>query len=720
MGTSSSTLDVGRILFGMASSTQVTDEDVRVLLSTSLSDEDLQNAFPFPMLRVIRHYYTNNFALLLFRCIEVVAKAVASCSDSANRSYVDVHTFLNALRVMRRILPVAMEGGDTPCGCIGGISGSSIDCTACETPFLPLFWESYPGGHRTTFTKTFVQSFFIDGYACSDVHPDERLPVLPGQDSPLGKFLTRLLLECCFIRGLGLEAFDDPVKSNGDASQDALCLWYSGVGGKGAIVSVGAVREITHVIRYELLATMTVLLSYPLFLPLGTPDIIFTEPVLCPANASLLIALVASTINAIISYVPYGILPYTSHWVGKEEGVVCMGACFLSSVISYASASLSESQCNSESTNLEVTEIGLHTKMGDSVINFIRTLSMEDATCIIRGLWPIIGLKLYGKQTCLPDSQRCFTTQSEFVMLLWRLIDLSPECLQAFGREAATLKYLLPLVDYALNAVRSPQYAPHLQLVLFILMRASELGNFCLLCNTPFLETIPFNFDAFVGSYNDLIILAMCSFMLMPHKFIRPHNAMCSAVISNVVPLMTTMSCATAERLCTVFSSVAARCVTYEKVRLALPAAAETPAVINDQAAMVNVVEAVVSAMKRRPSGVDELVGAFALQKGLIDDVAAVFGSAVMKGKEEHVTFRTPLSSPFMIEALLGAVERNTEDGLAAVAVDALGSDVNVRRVNFSKETDRWAFVTHWYSMCMSFPPGTFGDKKSIRALRFS
>ncbi|AAZ13450.1 High-temperature-induced dauer-formation protein, putative [Trypanosoma equiperdum] len=747
MGTSGSTIDVARALRTMTSDVPISDGVLQLLLDTPLSHEELQRALPFHTLRTMRHCYTRNFALLLLKCVEVLANTAASCRSSNSKGQVvGVQPFLNALRVMRRILPIAMEDGGTPCEEVDGssaeVTGSSDNSKADGGDAVPMQASSKAlrdKRKRTAFTEMFVQSFFARGCVCNDEQPEETFPPLPGQSEPLGKFLVRLLLDCCFLEGLGAGVGTTPTETSGCTHSDVSLLWYSGVAGQRVAAESKAVTATTHAVRHELLGTLTVLLSYPLLLPPNTPDVFFTEVLLSPENASLLKPLVASTLNALLSYVPYGLLPYTSYWVGEEEDVVLMSARFLSSVICYPSAPVGNTGASCECDQLEDGSAASGVAVSQGARDFFRCLTREEATHIVHNLQNIVGLRLYAKRTYLPDSQRRFAASNESMMLLWRLIDLSPACSQAFGCEQVTLKYILPLVDYALDARRSPRLSSRLQLVLFILMRLTGSSSFCLQCNTPFRESIPFSFDTFVGTYNDLIVITLCYFLLMPHHSIRLLSPMCSAVISNMAPFVTTVSPVTAEKLSLVFTSVATRCLAYESVLSASSAAVENNVVVADEVTMVNVVETVCDVVQRRATGAAGLLSAFVPKRGLIENVAEVFGTRPNAekedGQQQHPSFHFTLTSPFMVNTLLAAVATANEaahraeceggDRLAAIQGTVLEDHTPrcqrtaVKRLDPSWDMEIWSFVNHWYSMYQYSAPGSYGDSKSIKMLRF-
>ncbi|KAH9597160.1 hypothetical protein LSM04_004118 [Trypanosoma melophagium] len=764
MGTSSSTLDVGKALHSLLEDSVIDNKVFSLLLETSLSNMELERGVPLSDLRTMRHFYTRNFAMLLFKCIEVIANIVATRHESKEITPVMAQGLQNAIRLLRRMLPIAMESGDT-------LSSEELEDSDEKTSLIQQpterqeeeVKEEYENTStervkerkvRTHFTSTFVQSFFVENLACDDNTPLQPLPQLPLADPnmPMAKFLGRLLVDCCFIRGLTLPNGSSPARpSKTHPFVDESLLWYTGVGGGSTTMGVNAT---THTLRHELLFTLTVFLSYPLHSSIGVRDTIFTEPLLNANDTPLFPTLIASALNALLSYVPFGLLPYSSHWVGPEELVVQMSAHFLCVVICYPGAPLRDdtqnphtSLTNETSDNREAKEnvsneknkeeskepdVLARSQVIHSGRELIRAITTEEARYIVVRLQPIIGLKLYSNRTYLPESQRSFTMQNEFMMLLWRLIDLSPECFSAFGRETEVLGYILPLVDYAINARRNPQYFPHLQLVLFVLLRLSEVRTFCVQCNTPFREYIPFEFDSFVGSYNDLIIIMLCSFMLTNNEMIRPLHATCSAVISNLAPFVTTISLLASSKLSHVFASVATRCLAYEAQSTTTNTAnpVNTTDAIIDQMVMLNIVESVASILEYHESGATPLIAAFIERKSLVTAVSDVF----LTSERDH--FLIPPTSTFLIATISAAIaaaetiveraQAAREDPVAAIRnttlVGALPTPhrIVVKRLNSTWQMEQWAIATNWSSLYSHTAPGTFGDKYSIKMLRFA
>ncbi|KAF8297052.1 putative High-temperature-induced dauer-formation protein [Trypanosoma cruzi] len=754
MGTSSSTLELGKAIRSLLVDTPVDDGIFNLLLNTALSKSELERALPFSTLRMMRHYYTRNFALLLFKCIEVVSQIRNASLESASDVQSASQGLQNALCLMRRIIPIAMEGGDTPCAAEEPVKrGAPPSNPPVEGANLPA-GEANDEKKRTLFTATFVRSFFEENLACNDAQPEQMLPFLPGQNTTLSKFVGRLLVDCCFIRGLTLAASSLPAKeSESHPCVDESLLWYPGVGGKQVEgSSTQPMNGTMHALRQELLYTLTALLSYPLFSPPGTRDTLFSEPLLNVDENPLLPTLVASTLNAILSYIPFGSIPYTSHWVGPEEMVVLMSSRFLSALICYPGALLDGStqtrhtkssegnDKNEPKENVEAKdrEDGTTTeqlnspplRIVHSARDLISAITPEEAKYIIERLKNTIGLKVYSNRTVLPDSQRCFITQDEFMMLLWRLIELSPECQLAFAQQPAALNYIVPFVDYALNAKRDPKYFPHLQLVLFLLLRLSETRAFCLQCNALFHERIPFEFDSFVGTYNDLLIIMLCSFILLRHELIRPLHVTCSAIISNIAPFMIKISPVTSEKLGLVFTSVSTRYLAYKALFASNEVILDDAEVKADQVVLLNIVEAVAGVLQYHEGAAATLLAAFIKHKSLVGEVSDIFLA------EGSNAFLVRLTSPFLIgtvrdaiTAVEGAVAAAEEAGIMDTVsvicktslVGALPTPhrIIVRRLYSNSSMEQWAMATTWSSLYMHTPPGTFGGSKSIKMLRF-
>ncbi|RNF07569.1 putative protein HID1 isoform 1 [Trypanosoma conorhini] len=755
MGTSSSTLEVGKALRSLLTDAPVDEGLIALLLSTALSNTEVERALPFSTLRLVRHYYTKNFALLLFKCIEAISQARSASLEPVADLQAVSRRLLTALCLLRRLLPIAMESGDTPCDEEEPVAAETPNANDAVTDVGPRRTEAGGKRRRTRFTASFVRSFFEENLACDEEQPTQLLLFLPGQNATLGKFLGRLLVDCCFIRGLTLPTAFAPAKPcESHPSVEESLLWYPGVGGmREQNTAPQVVGATTHAVRKELLYTLTVALALPLFSPPATRDTVFSEPLLNVDETPFLPTLVASTLNAILSYVPFGSMPYTSHWIGNEEDVVLMSARFLCAMICYPGAAVddpaqatnmtgpaeqehraavtaAETQGDAQEPPVLQPPSPQPKKIIHSARELICTLTPEEAKYVVVRLKNIIGLKLYSNRTFLPESQHCFLTQDDFMMLLWRLVELSPQCRVAFGQQPEAMEYIVPLVDYALDARRDPKYFPHLQLVLFILLRLSELRTFCLQCNAAFRERLPFEFESFVGSYNDLLIIMLCSFMLFRHEMICPLHVTCSSIISNLASFISDISPVTAERLSLVFTSVATRCLAYEASAASNAVLADNSEVTADQVVMLGVVGAVASVLQYHERAAATLLAAFVKRKSLVKEVSEVF---LAEGCNK---FRVQLTSPFLIDTIrdaIAAVEEAVAAAEAAGVVDTAAVIRNtslvgalptphrivVRRLYSTESMEQWAMATAWSSLYMYAPPGTFGERKSVKMLRF-
>ncbi|ESL10737.1 hypothetical protein TRSC58_01524 [Trypanosoma rangeli SC58] len=756
MGTSSSTLEVGKALRLLLTDAPVDNDSLALLLNTPLSDTEIERALPFSTLRLMRHYYTKSFALLLFKCIETVSLVRAASLESTADTQSVSQMLMNALCVLRRMLPIAMEGGDTPCDEGELAAADTPNASEVLTDANPLKVGEDAARRRTRFAASFVRFFFEENLACDEENPKQMLPFLPGQNATLSKFLGRLLVDCCFIRGLTLPASSAPATQCGShPNLDVSLLWYPGVGGMQEQRTVSRVVNVTtHALRHQLLYTLTAFLAYPLFSPPATRDTVFSEPLLNADETPLLPTLVASALNAILSYAPFGSMPYTSHWVGKEEEVVLMSARFLSALICYPGATVEgptqvqnttgleeqddhresnetvETRGGTSETSVEQPPSPQPLQIIHSARELICALTLEEAKYVVLHLKNIIGLKLYSNRTFLPESQHCFITQNEFMMLLWRLVELSPQCRIAFGQQPETVDYIVPLVDYALNARRDPNYFPHLQLVLFLLLRLSELRTFCLQCNAAFRERLPFEFEPFMGTYNDLLIIMLCSFILFRHEMICPLHVTCCAIISNLAPFVNSISPVSAEKLSLVFTLVATRCLAYEASLATNVTLADDAEVAADQDVMCGVVGSVASVLQYHEGAAATLLAAFMKRKSLVSEVSEVF----LVGRRDSLRVR--VTSPFLIDTIrdaITAVEEAVAASEAAGVTDTAAVIRNislvgvlptphrivVRRLYSTKAMEQWAMATTWSSLYMHTSPGTFGESKSIKMLRF-
>lgn len=204
-----------------------------------------------------------------------------------------------------------------------------------------------------------------------------------------------------------------------------------------------------------------------------------------------------------------------------------------------------------------------------SVRKLFCELTMAESSFIIENFQKLIGLRTYASQTYLPDSQKTLDSQDEFVLLLWRLIDLSPMVYQQFGLHPKALLYILPLMEYGLDVRKNVlKYFHHFQLVCFIFLKLSEQRHFCVQCNKILMETVPFHFPRVKpGSitYSEFIVLGICTFLDMKYATLTPTLSSCSVILANMGPYITLLNPVTATWLTNTFTLISSRCLRLQE-----------------------------------------------------------------------------------------------------------------------------------------------------------
>lgn len=623
---------------------------------------------------------------------------------------------------------------------------------------------SPPEALRTIATHHFTRLFFLEGKTCDDEHPDETFPPLPMQhptptERPitLSTFLVWSLVECCFIRGLTLPLSlvlpPTPRCSLLHPEVFMDLLWAPGLGDEDPFKAVAAPRAAipseVHTVRSALLQTLLSVLSSPLYHRLGTPDTMFMEPLISITYIPLMPTLAMSILNVMLSYVPFGILPYTSHFVGDEEQTIVLGARVLCATLCYTGIPLNSTGKQQAATIADpvapATVVGdevsfraddqrsiplrgpggasspgtisppegaselsrsshrdpnythqspSHSTGGPSSVqssfppefSFIHSvrktvhdLTIMEAKYVVDRLRDIVSLRSYAALTILPDSQRRFSSQDEFMMLLWKLLELSLNLNMQFTTNPLALQYLVPIMEYALDVRSNPHHVDHTQVALFIFTRLSETRGFCLLCNETFPVHVPFQFPRLpVGStLNDFLVTGMC--LLLECKgsaAMATFHVSCSVVIANIAPYITKLGQVPSVRLTASFSRAAHRCLRHTSHttgggHAAAPhsgppqhpltftsatgaskhvVTAQLTSATSAQLVMLNTCEAIASMLQYHEMGSKRLLVALVDHRNIIRRVGETF--LVTKSKVLDV----PHSMPLLVDVLDAAI----------------------------------------------------------------
>eukprot|EP00796_Vickermania_ingenoplastis_P011305 gene11305-7837_t len=436
----------------------------------------------------------------------------------------------------------------------------------------------------------------------------------------------------------------------------------------------------------------------------GFRDTIFMEPLISTTTVPLMPTLGVSLLNGVVQYIPFGAVPYSSYWGLEAETEVVAGARVLVAILSYVGSPLGltvtrprgggnkeQSGGEGQGSDGEVprrapvkvltgpgaprhtdpTTEQLESQQQESAggppapappraqfVHCLRKLffeiTMTEGKFIVEHFRHLIGLRTYAMQTYLPDSQRKIESQDELVLLLWKLLDLSPMVYQQFGYHPDALTYVVPLLHYALDVRFSTSaYLHHLQLTLFILLRLSELRPFCLQCNKVLTETIPFTFPRLppgVTTYNEVIMIAMCLLLEMKEASVVPLLTSCSIILANMTPYVTSVGALCATRLVNVFTVVSAKFLRLPTQcnAAASPTAAHGSVALQDayESIMLNVCEAIASLLQYNTLGSKCVVAALLQHRTTVRVLMELY----VYRRLRHIRIQTAL--PFLIVTL--------------------------------------------------------------------
>nr|CCC50039.1 conserved hypothetical protein [Trypanosoma vivax Y486] len=728
MGSSGSTLRAAGAFRSLLSESSADGDKILLLLEADIPSEDQQPVMPFALLRVMRHYYTKNFAKLFFSCVKAVAQIRTEVTNFPGECQDGVQKLLNALRLMRRMLPFSMESGDTCC-ILGTDQFTHGDGAG------PRCWngeESVSALHppldkaKTKFTETFVQSFFVQGRVCDESDPGQKLPMFSTGDMFLGKFLIRLLVDCCFTKGLGLPLREYPCEDSEHRPHvSEPLLWYPYLGECAAVSSSAPCSATIHIVRCELLSTIVTCLARPLFSPSCRRDTVFTEPLLSCEDVPLLPTLMASALNGLLSCSPHCLAARAGHLPNQESEVLLLCARFLCCVFCYPgfhSEGVAMDECR-----LEESTIGARTCSTNGAREFARLITPKEAHIIVLHLRHLFSMEHFAYQTASRGSPCHFAIQDECVMLLWRLIELSPECLNAFGRQSEVLCYVAPLVAYAMEAREDTRLYSRLQLVLFTLMRLTQFRSFSVLCNSPIAEDVSDILDGCVHTYSDLVIGSLCTLLLNSRVDIRPLHGMCTVVLSNMCPHVTSMSEATSEKFSLVLGNLASSYLGHRRIRSLSSGGLNGADATLLQVVLQNVLESIFAILHYQKNVATGFLVSLIRWKTLLDDIAEETPTG-----DDSILHQLPAATFLLkLRDILDSV------GDAPCHLQAPGSMLDpivlstqlrdrvqvpsstVKRFLPTQGLEEWTMKTYWASLYSRSAPGTMGDSASVKMFSF-
>lgn len=171
-------------------------------------------------------------------------------------------------------------------------------------------------------------------------------------------------------------------------------------------------------------------------------------------------------------------------------------------------------------------------------------LTLTEAKFVIDKLKSLIRLDVYAQLTYLPDSQHNLHIQDETMMILYKLLQLSPAMQVQFANSPSVMEYIIPLLHYGYKAVMTPYFINRLHVVLFILQQLSQVRGFVVLCNKSCKDAQPQPLPAIPAnaSYNDVIVLTLCNIIESERPQLRMVITQCTVILSNIAPFITSLT----------------------------------------------------------------------------------------------------------------------------------------------------------------------------------
>lgn len=358
---------------------------------------------------------------------------------------------------------------------------------------------------------------------------------------------------------------------------------------------------------------------------------------------------------------------------GKREEDTGMGSLHILSTVCTSEPAQQSADAPSESASINTGSATATAppRFVHSVRKSIKDMTLTEAKVFIDRLRNTLGVNAYSEHTFLPESQSKFESLDDFVMLFWKVLDLSPVTLVQFGNSSEALSYVVPILNYGMVVRRSSMYTYRFQLMLFILARLSEVRGFVLQCNQVFPDQLPFRFPKLPPNrtYNDIIILALTLVMEMRDQpNLISLFSTCSTVIANISPFITALGRAPSIKMVSVFASAAHRCIRSSAAPTPpgpTPAPASTTSAtpsngqnagISDfgniihQTVMVNMCEAIANQLQYQGSGSLYLLASLVDHRVVIREAK----EAYIVQRTRTLTIQSP--SPFLITTLEAAV----------------------------------------------------------------
>jgi hypothetical protein len=179
-------------------------------------------------------------------------------------------------------------------------------------------------------------------------------------------------------------------------------------------------------------------------------------------------------------------------------------------------------------------------------------MTETEALAVCSGIVRLMNNNVESRNTYLPGSKRTLPGTEYYFALFWVLVEKCPTFRKTLVNQKALVRSLLvALLDFGFFGVRLSVRAPQLQLTVAVMANLSSERGFAIALNHPFQEWVPYDIQAFTGTYADLVFVTLHAIILKRDPWVLPHHNMIMATLRNLSPYVTAISSTTAAKLVT-------------------------------------------------------------------------------------------------------------------------------------------------------------------------
>ena len=471
---------------------------------------DIFTLIPATEIRSLRDENPSNLATLLYKCVERIVNARATCCTGPQEHII----VLNCVHILTRVIPYIFEDPD----------------------WRGFFWSTVPG--------EVADLDHAGGLTGREMNTDS--------SPPMAQSLLNALADLLFCPDFTVNATKRIGPENPeDLSTIDSCeyIWEAGVG-----FSTSPPHNLQFdVNRVAILKLLLTCFSESMYLPPTPENQALPNKWLAHFSSSEnrhALPLFTSLLNTVCSYDPVGYgVPY-NHLMFNDTREP------LAEVASQLLVVLLDQ--NSEQTPTPVTEnsseegvLEQTPELGAQENLFCNYLSRihreEDFHFILHGLAQLLNNPLI--QTYLPNSTKKINFHQELLVLFWKMCDLNKKFLFFVLKSSDVLEILVPIL-YHLNDARSDQSRLGLMHIgVFILLLLSGERNFGVRLNKPYSVRIPMDIPVFTGTHADLLVIVFHKIITTGHQRLQPLYDCLLTIIVNVSPYLKSLSMVTSNKL---------------------------------------------------------------------------------------------------------------------------------------------------------------------------